>query len=198
MRIPRITGVVVATALVAGVTGGVLTATSATAEAPHHSAPAFRPAASGPTAATLVAQARALGRVGHVATPVARLVEDSLTAGASSDTLARDAAAARASIDATRQANAAGGSGRAARDATSDALADLQDAVNGLVASLTGTITGLLSAAGGVVDCLLGTIGAILGEALGDAPSVPSTPAAPSLQAPSVTGPAQNSGAPVI
>ncbi|MBY8877581.1 hypothetical protein [Actinacidiphila acidipaludis] len=46
MRIPRITGAVVATALVAGVTGGVLTATSATAtaEAPHHSVLTSRPA----------------------------------------------------------------------------------------------------------------------------------------------------------
>jgi hypothetical protein len=173
----RITGVVVASALVAGVTGGVLAATSATAEAPHHSAAAFRPAAV--TATTVIDQARALGRVGHVATPVAKLVEDSLTGTASRDALAKDAAAARASIDATRQANTARTSDRAARDATSDALADLQNAVNKLVSSLTGTAGSLLGAATNVVNGLLGTIGAILGGALGDTPGLPAPSSAP-------------------
>ncbi|SEO92787.1 hypothetical protein SAMN05216267_105636 [Actinacidiphila rubida] len=185
MRSNRITGAVVATALVAGVTGGVLTVTSATADAPHHSA-LTRPAAADTAATTLIDQARALGRVGHLATPVARLVEDSLTGTASRDTLSQDAAAARASIDATRQANAARTTDRAARDATSDALADLQKAVSGLISSLTGTLSGLLSAATGVVGGLLSTISAVLGGALGSAPSVPSTP---SLPAPTATAP---------
>lgn len=194
MRSNRITGAVVATALVAGVTGGVLTVTSATADAPHHSILTTRPAAADTAAkTTLVDQARALGRVGHVATPVARLVEDSLTGTASRDTLSKDAAAARASIDATRQAAAARTTDRAARDATSDALAGLQKAVDGLISSLTGTIGGLLSAATGVVGGLLNTISAVLGGVLGSAPGVPSTP---SLPTPSSTAQATTAAAP--
>lgn len=189
MRKHRITGVAVATALVAGVTGGVLTATSATAEPPHHSILASRAEAAAPQRTeALVAQAHALRGVGHVAAPVAKFVEDSLGTAARG-TLDKDAADARAAIAATRRAAPARVATRATRDAVSDTLAQLQSEVDQLVSSLTGTVGNLLNAATGVVDGLVGTIGTILGGVLGSAPSLPATsvttdtPATPSTPA---------------
>ncbi|MEE4541237.1 hypothetical protein V2S66_04555 [Streptomyces sp. V4-01] len=179
MRTHRITGVVVSLALVGGVTGGVLAASSASAEAPHHAIRTSRPVAAAADRATIIAQARTLGGVGHVATPVAKFVEDAVAGDAQAATLAKEADAAKASIAATREANTERTANRAARDAASDALTQLQTALDGLVKSLTDSLTGLLSAATGVVSGLVDTLSALLGGLLGAASDTAS--AAPSV-----------------
>lgn len=163
MRTHRLTGVVVSLALVGGVSGGVLAASSASADAPHHAIRTSRPAAAPATAATIISQARTLRGVGHVATPVAKFVEDAVAGAAPAATLAKEADAAKASVAATRKANTQRTSDRAARDAVSDALSQLQSALDGLVKSLTDTLSGLLNAASGVVSGLVDSLSALLG-----------------------------------
>lgn len=174
MRTHRITGVVVSLALVGGVTGGVLAASSASAEAPHHSMRTSRPAAVPADAATIISQARTLRGVGHVAAPVAKFVEDAVAGTTSATALAKEADAAKASIAGTRKANREHTVNRAARDAVSDALTQLQTALDGLVSSLTDSLTSLLTAATGVVTGLVDTLSALLGGLLGTASTTPS------------------------
>jgi hypothetical protein len=184
MRTHRITGVVVSLALVGGAAGGVLAASSASADTPSQHLRTSRPVAAPADATTIIAQARTLGRVGHVASPVAVFVEDAVAGKTTADTLAKEADAARAAVESTRQAHAQKAGSRVARDAATDALTQLQTALDTLVKSLTDTVGGLLSAATGVVSGLVDTLGALLGGLTGTASAAPSTaPAAPAAPA---------------
>src|SRR5882757_4317091 len=89
MRTHRITGVVVSTAIVTALVGGALGTTSASADASRHHTLAGHPAVpSAPAdASTIISQAKALGGLGEVASPVAKLVEDALATPMSTDTV---------------------------------------------------------------------------------------------------------------
>jgi len=105
MRTHRITGVVVSTALVTALIGGVLGATSASADASRHHGIAGHPAVPSAPAdpKTIIAQAKALGGLGDVAKPVSKLVEDALTSPMSTETVLQDANEANAAIDDAQQ-----------------------------------------------------------------------------------------------
>lgn len=208
MRTHRITGVVVSSALIASLAGGVFGATSASADAPRHPALAAHPAVpSAPDASAIIAQAKLLGKLAGVATPVTDLIEDALATPVSTDTVTKDATAATAAITAAAPAAPAtpaipavpatpalpslgSPAGKAAlapgsnRDVTSDALAALQKQVDALVKAVTALDpAGLLTAATGVVTGLVNLVVAtVLGGGL-PAPDLPGLPALPALPA---------------
>lgn len=106
MRTHRITGVVVASALVATLAGGALTATAAAAT-PADTKPAgsvTAPAA--PDATALLAQAKSLGGLASVTTPVTKLVQDLLAKPGTvkPETVTADVAGAKSAIDAAKAA----------------------------------------------------------------------------------------------
>ncbi|MEU6854019.1 hypothetical protein ABZ901_29340 [Actinacidiphila alni] len=214
MRTHRITGVVVAGALVATLAGGALSTTAAAA-APADTKPAGTSATqAAPDATALLAQAKSLGDMAGVITPVTKLVQDVLAKPGTVPpaTVTADAAAAKSAIDAAKAAAPAapatpaapalpavpslGTPGKAAtvpagpiatRDVKADALTALQTAVDSLVKAATaGDPAGLLTAATGVITGLVNVaVATVLSGGL-PAPNLPGLPALPSL--PSVPG----------
>jgi hypothetical protein len=212
MRNPRITGVVVSTALAASLAGGVLGANAASADVHGTNTSGARPAAAVPGADAVLAQAGTLGQLGGVLTPATDLLQAALTQPADPAKVTAATDAVKKAIDAAKAAapaapaavavpaapagqaaQAAGNAAKSSRtaaaphDLRADALTALQADADAL-AKAAGTKDAKAMVAAGT-KVVTGLVNVVVATALGgglpkaDLPGLPTLPTLPGAPA---------------